>query len=133
MILKYQTWIKKNYPDRVSAYGQCKEATEKMVSEFPELKRKSGQIFVLGYDYDVLHWWCEDPEGNIVDPTIIQYSGGGYAVTGYEEYPEDHVARHNERAKCMECGQYFYRVDEVKKFSPCCSDFCLTAFARSFD
>ena len=132
MDLKYQMWIEKNYPNRMASYGACKEATLKMVTDFPELKRKSGQVFVLGYEHEVLHWWCEDAEGNVIDPTANQYTDAGYVVMGYEEYPEDHPARSFDRKKCMECGEYYYQTPEFVKFSPCCSQECIRAFEKGF-
>lgn len=121
---KYRDWMKENYPTRTQSMGQCGKATERMVKEFPELRRTNGFIVVMGYPEPQMHWWCVDTEGNIVDPTRNQYSESGYVVAGYEEIDDEHDARKFHRGKCMNCGEYYYVKPEVKKYGLGCSEKC---------
>lgn len=64
MDLKYETWIKVNYPD--GGYGKCSEAVQKMCVEFPELKTERGHYYCAFWG-ERSHWWCVDSEGKIVE------------------------------------------------------------------
>lgn len=89
--------------------GTCREATEAMVKAFPELRR------VRGHYSWCPHWWCETPDGTVVDPTARQFTSGGV----YVEYtgPEP-------LGKCMNCGDYVWTALPNGDTSAC-SDECL--------
>lgn len=122
---KYANWIAANYPDRRAALAMCAEATERMATTFPELKRIRGHVFLLGFEHGREHWWCADSAGNIIDPTKIQYEG--YLVMGYEEWNEE-----NEEpcGKCMNCGEYCFKSQGGSPNA--CSDSCWKILASDF-
>jgi len=114
--LGYNSWIQDNYPDPQSARLQCLEATEKMVSVFPELKRVRGLAAVKEpHDFPPTrtpHWWCVTPEGSIVDPTAHQYP------THIISYSESDESKGPPTGKCPNCGDLCYDGGYL------CSDKC---------
>ena len=108
--LKYVCWVTGYKATVARQYGQCYNACSQLIKEFPELRLVRGWAHV---DYDGLlqkeeHWWCEESNGDIVDPTDDQWlvpSRG--IVVGYEEYDE---ATHGPEptGKCHDCGDYTY-------------------------
>jgi hypothetical protein len=96
----YQEWIKNNYPTPESAKLQCKEGTDKMVQSFQELRQVRGYAYVGTSKRP--HWWCETPDGEIIDPTAIQY--GAIKPFHYEE-----VGSEESHGKCIECGELLFR------------------------
>jgi hypothetical protein len=108
---KYEQWINANVPrDVFGQAGQCTHFSPLMAKEFPELKIKTGVVWShentdnhgkVQKQYP--HMWLEDPQGNIVDPTVGQFMLLGELV--YEEAPEDTKVMN----KCMNCGRYFYK------------------------
>lgn len=75
--------------------GMCGHATSEMVKEFPELTRVPGIVYFPFGSSE--HWWCEDEEGNIIDPTASQFRGTlSYRVVLIIE----EVCL----GKCMNCG-----------------------------
>lgn len=110
---EYQEWISKNYPDPAYTLGRCKEAVDAMVEVFPELTKTNGFIDLLS-SYDRMHWWCKDAEGNIVDPTAHQFRAYADVIIDYREIDDSHPARKYPRAKCMNCGEYYYVTPELK-------------------
>ena len=109
MLAKYQEWIKNQNSD---VFGACKARTEEMVAAFPELKR------VRGHYYDIvwgerMHWWCVDPDGNIIDPTARQFpTKGKGAYVPWKEGAEEPTGI------CPNCGEYCYEG------TTCCSEKC---------
>lgn len=103
---KYAEWISHNVP--VCPRGYCAAMTEQMVEEFPELRRVRGHYVDAG-DRRHPHWWCEGPDGEVIDPTAAQFGLPGH----YEphEGPEP-------TGKCINCGGYCYNSSSV------CSDTC---------
>jgi hypothetical protein len=112
---EYAAWIDATYPTRESAYGQCDEATARMVAAFPELKRVRGHYHCILWG-ERAHWWCVSPEGDIVDPTARQFpSRGGHYEPWQEGEPEP-------TGMCPECGGLCYEGASV------CSDECGRAY-----
>ena len=110
MLNKYKEWIDKNYPTRESAVTNCHYACEKMKEVFPELK------IVAGWINGAEHWWCKDPNGEVVDPTFAQYQLNN---PRYREFkPGDSVRV----GKCMECGNDIYQ--EVQELEGPRVNFC---------
>lgn len=90
--------------------GSCHAAVEDMVVAFPELR------VVRGYYGGCSHWWCETPDGEVVDPTAAQFEPGD----SYVEYDGP-----DPLGKCMNCGSYVW----TGGFSGFCSSECLAAIA----
>jgi hypothetical protein len=111
---KYKEWIDKNYPTYQSALAQCVKACKDMVIVFPELKTTNGFAHFIHCEPRA-HWWCKDPEGNIVDPTAHQFPKYlGSPIMDYEEIDDNHPARMYAQAKCMNCGEYYYETPELR-------------------
>lgn len=89
---------------RTSAYN-CASFTRVMAERFPELKRVAG--FYFAPDSDASHgehWWLEDAQGGIVDPTADQFPSQGRGR--YVHYdPRQHLVL---KGKCMGCGVGLY-------------------------
>ena len=104
--LGYNMWIKSNYPTGKEAYLQCEEATQLMVSVFPELERVRGLASVEEPHNlpptKTPHWWCVTEEGTIVDPTAHQYPT---SILSYEEADE---SKGPPTGKCPNCGCLCY-------------------------
>lgn len=81
--------------------GKCKEYVDKLCLENPEL------IKVRGYYYDYgsieQHWWVKDKEGNIIDPTKLQFLSEGNGV--YEEF--------DGTVECSECSKEMKEEDAI--------------------
>lgn len=89
-------------PTQESAYGQCAEITQLMITDFPELRRVRGHYYCSMWGKRS-HWWCVAPDGSVVDPTAIQFPsrGAGEYVPHEEGSPEP-------TGKCPNCGGYCY-------------------------
>jgi tetratricopeptide (TPR) repeat protein len=113
---KYSNWIEK-YRKMNKISNKCRDVTEKMVAEFPELTRKRGIIHLLNTEENETrpHWWCVDPDGEIIDPTASQYP----FVLEYEEWDENHG---EPTGKCLCCGNF------VSDFNTFCNDACETEY-----
>ena len=98
---EYQEWVDKNVKE---PYGKCSEMTTKMIEAFPELKRIRGQ-----YDDPIWglreHWWLEDPDENVVDPTKEQFPSKGAFSVNYIPWDE---SQPEPTGKCPNCGEYCY-------------------------
>jgi hypothetical protein len=100
-----------------SLRGKCKEAAEALCAADPMLR------LVRGYYYDAVwgpqaHWWCERPDGTIVDPTAAQFPTQGGGV--YEPLEGEDV-----QVSCEECGKAI-RESEAHWMGhyPTCSRLC---------
>jgi hypothetical protein len=95
--------------------GMCSPATLEMAAAFPELRRVRGH-----YDGRE-HWWCETPEGEVIDPTAAQFRLGGTYVehTGPEPV-----------GKCLICGGYVWTPYDGCKEA--CSEFCYTELVAEY-
>lgn len=116
----YEEWIsdycKKN---NNILLGKCKEAVKLMCKEFPELRQVTGHVYTSWGKRS--HFWCEDPGGEIIDPTAAQFT----AVFEYEEWKSgDEVCV----GKCMNCGEQIWKsvesLDENVPRKSTCSKIC---------
>jgi hypothetical protein len=97
---KYQAWIAEKL-SQGSSTAKCAAWTAEMVAEFPELKRVRGHV---EHSHGrIPHWWCENSEGEIVDPTVAQFEG--VAIFAY--WPHEDGAP-EPTGKCLNCGEYVY-------------------------
>jgi len=76
-----------------SLRGRCRELAERLAEQSPEL------ILIRGYYYCSVwgrqpHWWCQDTDGRIVDPSARQFPSLGSGV--YEPFDGTH--------ECEYCG-----------------------------
>lgn len=66
--------------DAISDYakyrGKCKEMSEALVDNDPSLRLVRGHYFDVFWGMQP-HWWCEDKDGKIVDPTKDQFPTKG--------------------------------------------------------
>ena len=110
--------------------GFCHSKAVAFVERFPELILVRGAVFppairhlITNEDIDVEngHWWCETPDGQIVDPTRAQF--GDWRAMHYAAFDES-KAHELPTGKCYNCGFLCYgRSDGV------CSDDCGNAYA----
>jgi hypothetical protein len=124
----YKTWIVTHYPNQASAYGNCKQAVDAMKAAFPELEIACGKVDVLGYPHPRDHWWLRDADGDIVDPTAVQFP----LIMGYAELDADAPERRYPRMKCMNCGESFLASPEDGKYAPACSEACSNELEKSY-
>lgn len=102
---EYRAWIDRLTPEEIN--GKCSERTEEMAAAFPELKRVRGHVFLLFCPEERPHWWLVDEDGEIIDPTVKQFTDSNYIYGGvckvlhYEPWDE---SREEPVGKCMDCG-----------------------------
>ena len=118
-VKKYQVWIDHYVSESKVLNGACGSATLKMAAQFPELKRVPGHVrLVSGGSPE--HWWCETPDGQILDPTVGQWAEAPIEYVPWR--PGDLVRM----GRCMNCGESIYgrpeSLDGHRK--TCCSDEC---------
>ncbi len=116
----YENWIMEHYSTPMEARLQCKEASEEMSKQFPDLKLVRGQIEVEEpYDLPPTkteHWWCVMPDGKVIDPTAHQYQ------TRILSYTPTDKSRGEPTGKCMNCGDIAYNNSQFCK-KECEQDF----------
>lgn len=108
--LAYGAWIAANYSNYLAAYGECKTAVERMVAEFPELRKARGFFYSVAWGQRE-HWWCVTAEGRIIDPTRCQFPDG-FALDGaaYHELvgTDEEIADQVPTGVCADCGSPVY-------------------------
>ncbi len=98
--MTYQEWIAEYTSNTKFLVGRCLHATLEMCKVFPELKRVPGHV-LLPARYEE-HWWCETPDGKIVDPTADQWETAPIEYVPWKPGTEVVVG------KCMDCGATIY-------------------------
>lgn len=79
-----------------------------MVAAFPELKRVRGHYFCSIWGQRA-HWWCEAPDGTIIDPTSSQFpSKDETAPRGFGVYVPWKEGEEEPTGKCQNCLDYTY-------------------------
>ncbi len=103
---EYTRWIEV-YFQKCKGFvrGKCGEATTLMVEAFPELRRAAGFVH-CGWGRDQ-HFWCVDPDGEVIDPTAAQFGG---VIFQYEELDlNDPKTRAKvPTGRCPNCGEDTY-------------------------
>lgn len=122
---KYVEWMTEHYPTAESAYGQCQKAVQGMILAFPELREAKGHALTAWGRRQ--HFWCLTEDGEVVDPTAIQYPTG---VWEYEEATEETLVR---VGPCVYCGVDIMMPlkDARQSQKMTCSDQCYTDFVKS--
>ena len=90
-----------------SAYGKCERVCKAMLETFPDLTLIRGHY----WDYEWgrrQHWWLSDRNGNVIDPTAMQFPSKGTGT--YEPWDEGSP---EPTGKCMQCGEYTYDRERV--------------------
>jgi hypothetical protein len=75
--------------------GKCKPLSEQAVAADPTLRLVRGHYHCPDWGPQA-HWWCERPDGTIVDPTVDQFPTKGVGA----EYVE-----FSGMVECSECGK----------------------------
>ena len=114
MANKYKEWIEKNVIDPL---GECQKYSELMSANFPELKLVRGYYICIIWGSRE-HWWLQDENGNVIDPTASQFPSKGLG-----EYIEWDESRKEPTGMCPNCGGYAY--DD----NTCCSERCHSQYA----
>ena len=136
---KYVTWIAE-WRSRNRQKDACYIATQEMSHAFPELIVCRGWAlyrldleWTKGYECWDQHWWCEAPDGTIVDPTCEQWlEPRGGVVYGYEKYdPQFHGPE--PIGKCMECGALIFPGDWDDTCNTACSESCYLSICRYYN
>lgn len=91
--------------------GKCAEVTAEMAEAFPWLRRVRGHYFCVVTGRDHPHWWMQDADGQVIDPTASQFPSNGAGIYTEHEGPEP-------SGKCPNCGGYVYDGGTV------CGDMC---------
>ncbi len=104
---EYEAWIEAYVASIPQRYirGKCREATNKMVASFPELRQAAGFVHITwGREQ---HFWCVTPDGEIVDPTLEQFQG---QLLSYEELDlnDPKTRKKVPTGRCMDCGDDVY-------------------------
>lgn len=81
--------------DYVKYRGKCREMSEALVAENPELTLVRGHYFCPMWNTDEPHWWCVKSDYTIVDPTARQFASKGHGI--YTPF--------NGMCECANCGK----------------------------
>lgn len=105
---KYLHWIERNVPK--DCLNLCGPMVSEMAEKFPELRKACGEV-LISTGYWRPHWWLVAPDGEIIDPTVAQFSSEYYGLHTY-------VVEYNEfdrqpTGKCPQCGEYCFDGEEV--------------------
>lgn len=74
--------------------GKCKELAEVAILEDPTLKLVRGHYYCYAHG-EQPHWWCEKPDGTIIDPSARQFPSNGNGA--YVPF--------NGIVECAQCGK----------------------------
>ena len=75
--------------------GRCKEFCEELIENDPTLTLVRGHYWCPIWNTMEPHWWCINSNGDIIDPTKLQFPSVGYG----EYIPFDGYVT------CAECGK----------------------------
>jgi hypothetical protein len=104
--------------------GKCKELSEALCAADPSLRLVRGHIFVPHWPSESLqpHWWCERPDGTVVDPSWRQFP--------FDREPGRALyAEFDGQVSCDECGKEGSELDFICESRYCfCSGRCYGRF-----
>ena len=89
--------------DYLKYRGKCKELAEEKVSDCPDLRLVRGYYYCPIFGTKEQHWWTEDREGNIFDPSKDQFPSKGTGT--YEEF--------DGYLECCQCGKRIREEDAI--------------------
>jgi hypothetical protein len=81
--------------DYLKYRGRCRELAEAEVAKDPSLRLVRGYYHCPIWRRKLQHWWAETPDGDVVDPSALQFPSAGAGE--YEEF--DGIV------ECAECGK----------------------------
>jgi len=89
----FHVWVRRNVPKDCA--GRCEEFAFAMAKAFRSLTVRYGH-YVHSYGTAEVHFWCEDADGSVVDPTASQFPPGG-------SYRRGRIGGRLVRALCAKC------------------------------
>ena len=93
-----------SYEENYRKYrGKCRQFSEQAVKDDPTLRLVRGYYWCPFTNREEQHWWCEKPDGTIVDPTKLQFLSAGMGE--YREFDGTVV--------CDECGAVLLEKDAM--------------------
>ncbi len=105
--------------------ADCGVFTREMQRRFPELTRVPGFYYPPDSEWSHgEHWWLEDAQGRVIDPTADQWPSCGKGR--YVRY-DPHVHR-VVKGKCMNCGVGLFSREGHYACSPSCADDLFEAY-----
>lgn len=116
MKLEHEAWIKANV--RENPFGECRIAAQIMASAFPDLRVVRGHYHCMIWG-ERGHWWCEEKDGTVVDPTAAQFPTKGSGT--YREFTGNDEDLPT--GSCANCGEPAYH------HATCCSGVCSKAYS----
>jgi hypothetical protein len=144
----YRTWIHSAVANvgHGTGYGICREISEAMAREFPEMQVRKGIFKSVTWGHRE-HWWCRihrdidesttdshrAANGRIVDPTALQYPDGMLFPMSPVQYCDLTDVSRDEAidrgliptGTCPNCSEMIYRRRDGT-----CSDACAESYAR---
>ena len=107
-----------------TSHHKCGIFVRAMQAKFPELRRVPGFYFTPdGQGSFGEHWWLQDAEGGVVDPTADQFpclDQGRYV-------PYDPAVHLTVKGKCQHCGVGLY----LRQGTSACSQACAQAIQEA--
>jgi len=105
--------------------GYCQSFSESFAERFPELITVPGHCGGPGWWNE--HWWCEDKNGKIIDPTAVQFGDG---LRDYEPMSSGKIPY--KVGRCPQCGADIYS-DSEEATGGFCSEGCQKWFERDME
>lgn len=87
--------------DYLKYRGKCKEFCDKLIAKHPHLTLVRGYYFCPIWNVEEQHWWCEDINGTIIDPTKLQFGSKGLGI--YRKF--------DGTVECSNCGKIVAEED----------------------
>lgn len=105
--------------DYLKFRGRCKELAEAAAQRDTTLRLVRGHYFCPIWNSEEPHWWCEKPDGTIVDPSCLQFPSAGLGV--YTEF--------DGRIACAQCGKEITEAEAIFESNYAfCSSACFGRF-----
>ncbi len=110
----------KRNQDYLTYRGKCKELCEELCKNNADLKIVKGWYHCPIWNTEEQHYWCEDKQGDIVDPSAKQFPSEGNGL--YKKF--------NGLVKCEECGKEFPLEEAYPTYNShyLCSSKCFGKF-----
>ncbi len=100
--------------------GKCKQMCEELVKNDSTLTMVRGYYYEPLWSKDEQHWWCEDTDGNIIDPTCLQFPSGGV---------KEFYTKFDGNVECDNCHKQLKEEDAIIDGRYCfCSNKCYGQF-----
>lgn len=80
-----------------SLRGTCERAARELANRDTKLRVVRGH-FLCPYWGEQAHWWCEDQDGTIIDPTVQQFPSHAFVT-------KDNYHEWDGSLSCANCGK----------------------------